>query len=108
MPSWGAILEEVMLSAEQNAALGRGPDLDGIRLKYIQQVHAHTGRAVIAYMSGWLRGKSEAIEGGDVHALMENCHNVKQRELDLIIHSPGGSAEAAEQMMNYLRTQFDY
>src|ERR1700730_11718641 len=108
MPNWGSILQEVMASAQQNAPQGQGPDLDGIRLKDIRQVQAASGRAVISYMSGWLRGKSEAIEGSDVHALMEVCHNVPDRELDLIIHSPGGSAEAAEQMINYLRTQFDY
>jgi hypothetical protein len=48
------------------------------------------------------------VEADDVHALMECCHGVSDRELDLIVHSPGGSAEAAEQMVNYLRTQFEY
>ena len=43
-----------------------------------------------------------------MHAFMECCHGVAERELDLILHSPGGSAEAAEQTLNYLRTQFDY
>jgi len=65
------------------------------------------------YASGWLRsgGRDDinyAVEGGDVHALMEVCHNVPETELDLLIHSPGGSPEAAEQMVNYLRSQFDY
>jgi Serine dehydrogenase proteinase len=48
-----------------------------------------------------------AVHSGDVHALMEACHEVEDRQLDLIIHSPGGSGQAAEQMVNYLRTQFD-
>ena len=39
---------------------------------------------------------------------MEVCHHVPETELDLILHSPGGSPEAAEQMVNYLRSQFDY
>jgi len=39
---------------------------------------------------------------------MEVCHHVSERGLDLVLHSPGGSAQAAEQMVNYLRTQFDY
>ncbi len=42
-----------------------------------------------------------------MHALMEVCHAVPERSLDLIIHSPGGAVAAAEQMVNYLRTQFD-
>lgn len=62
--------------------------------------------------SGWLRsGSGElaySVEGGDVHALMEVCHDVGDKDLDLILHSPGGSPQAAEQMLNYLRTQFDH
>ena len=39
---------------------------------------------------------------------MEVCRRIPERELDLIIHSPGGSPQAAEQMVNYLRAKFDY
>ena len=39
---------------------------------------------------------------------MECCYGVEQRELDLILHSPGGSPQAAEQILEYLRTRFDY
>jgi hypothetical protein len=39
---------------------------------------------------------------------MECCNDVRDRDLDLVIHSPGGTPEAAEQVGNYLRTQFDY
>jgi hypothetical protein len=110
MPTWGEILQEVNLSAQQRAP--NGPDLDGIRGKYINALHSLTENAVIVYASSWLqwpRGDpAHQVEGRDVHALMEVCHGVRQRSLDFIIHSPGGSAEAAEQMINYLRTRFDY
>jgi len=88
-----------------------GPDMDGIRLAYLQNLQKLTGRATIAYISGWLQKKDApdiAVDPIDVHGLMECCYEVKERELDLIIHSPGGSAEAAEQMIDYLRTQFGY
>jgi hypothetical protein len=110
VPTWSAILSEVQQSA---AARGpQGPDVDGIRLKYINQLHQLSNRAVIVYASGWLRAAGRsfpdyAVEGGDVHALMESCHAVQGRALDLVLHSPGGSATAAEQIVNYLRTQFD-
>jgi len=39
---------------------------------------------------------------------MECCYGVAERELDLILHSPGGSPHAAEQILEYLRTRFDY
>ncbi|MDH5667749.1 MAG: hypothetical protein OEY86_07050 [Nitrospira sp.] len=111
MPTWGEILKEVNVSVKERRTQGLGPDLDGIRLKYLQRLHQLTGRAVISYMSGWQQGKngiSLSVEGQDVHGLMECCYQVKSRELDLILHSPGGSPEAAEQMIEYLRTQFDH
>lgn len=108
MPSWGELLEELNASITE-----QGPGFDDIRSKYIARLHKLTGRAVIVYGSGWLQrvGEQDAnllVQPSDVHALMETCYQVPERELDLIIHSPGGSGTAAEQMMNYLRTQFDY
>jgi hypothetical protein len=92
--TWGEVLRAVQGSAEQRGPLG--PDLDGIRLGYINALRAISGRAVIVYASGWL-GKSGfsdpalTVEPDDVHALMECCNGVEERDLDLIIHSPGGS-----------------
>src|SRR5881296_1248030 len=114
MGSWGNLLKEITDSAAARAQQGLvGPDLDGIRLKYINRIRelGDNERAVIVYASGWLR-KDEpqlqaSVEGSDVHALMEACHEVEERKLDLLIHSPGGDGQAAEQMVNYLRTQFD-
>ena len=39
---------------------------------------------------------------------MEAVSNIEERELDLILHSPGGSAEAAESIVEYLRQRFDH
>ena len=39
---------------------------------------------------------------------MEASSNLHERELDFIIHSPGGSAEAAESLVEYLRQRFDH
>lgn len=112
MPSWGEILKEANKSAAERGPQ-LGPDLDGIRLKYAQALHNVSGNAVIVYASGWLHSGGRvdldhSVVGGDVHAFMEVCHGVEDRQLDLILHSPGGSPEAAEQLVNYLRTQFDY
>lgn len=111
MPNWGAVLAEINASGKARGQLG--PDLDGVRLKYINQLRSLSGRAVIVYASGWLRSSGRddvdyAVVGGDVHAFMEVCHQVDEEELDLILHSPGGSPGAAEQIVNYLRSQFRY
>jgi hypothetical protein len=38
---------------------------------------------------------------------MEAIHGLQGKELDLILHTPGGSAEAAEAIVSYLRQKFD-
>jgi hypothetical protein len=88
-----------------------GPDFDAIRDKYIGRLHELTGRAVIVYASGWLRAAGQSnpsfsVEPADMQGLMEVCHQVGEDDLDLVLHSPGGSPEAAEQMLLYLRSQF--
>jgi Serine dehydrogenase proteinase len=110
VPTWGQILKEVNESARLRAPTG--PDLDGIRHKYLLGLKAISGRPVISYSSGWLQKRNSritySVEGSDVHGFMECCYGVKERELDLILHSPGGSPQAAEQILEYLRTRFDY
>ncbi|MGH9894697.1 MAG: SDH family Clp fold serine proteinase, partial [bacterium] len=110
MPSWGQILREFQDSGRARG--DEGPDSDGIRLRYIRRLNELSGHAVIVYASAWLKSSDTnlaySVEGADVHALMEVCHEVPERRLDLILHSPGGFPQAAEQMLNYLRTQFDY
>jgi Serine dehydrogenase proteinase len=39
---------------------------------------------------------------------MEAVSNVQEREVDLFLHSPGGSAEAAQSIVEYIRTRFDH
>ncbi len=110
MPTWGQILKEVNESARVRAPAS--PDLDGIRHKYLQGLSRLSGRAVISYSSGWLQKRNSritySVEGSDVHGFMECCYGVEQRELDLVLHSPGGSPQAAEQILEYLRTRFEY
>ena len=67
---------------------------------------------MISYHSGWLSATSSepahTVEGSDVHGMMEVVHGVRERQLDLLLHSPGGSPQAAEQTIEYLRTRFDH
>ncbi len=43
-----------------------------------------------------------------MQGMMEVVRGLEGKELDVILHSPGGSAESAEQIIEYLRTMFDY
>ncbi len=107
MPTWGQILQE--LRPQANGVV----DFDGVRRKYLANLHRLTGRAVILYSTAFLESRpfpplDLQIQLMDVQGLMEVVSNIEERELDLILHSPGGSAEAAEAIVNYLRTRFDH
>ena len=70
-----------------------------------------TGRATIVYETAFLEGRPVdpgllMVTLGDVAGFMEACSNITERELDLIIHSPGGQAEATESIIKYLRSRF--
>ena len=86
------------------------PDFDGVRRKYLVNLHRHSGRNVILYASGWLQSdvppSLASINDEDIHAFMEVVHGLGGDDLDLILHSPGGSPEAAEAIVSYLRSRF--
>ncbi len=46
------------------------------------------------------------IDDEDIQALMEVTRGLADTGLDLILHSPGGSPEAAEAIVSYLRSRF--
>jgi len=101
LPSWSGILNELNESRVQNGS----PDFDGIRRKYLAELHRHTGRNIILYASGWLQKSSvpsELVSIGDedIQALMEVTYGLSGENLDLILHSPGGS------IVSYLRSRF--
>jgi hypothetical protein len=122
VPTWGELLKE--LAALQGAAQagaqvappppGTPSPHDRLRRKYLKALSEQTGRATIVYYTAWQEGKGDvttadlSVSLGDVQGFMEAVSNVDERELDLFLHSPGGSAEAAEAVMAYLRTRFDH
>ena len=109
MPTWGEILAELNRTTLANGS----PDYDRVRRQYLRGMHDLTGRSVILYASAWFESRTIApadLQVGlpDVQGLMEAVSNIRERELDFIIHSPGGSAEAAESIVEYLRQRFDH
>ena len=107
MPTWSTILHEL----EQTASASQPADFDGVRRKYLHALYLHTERQTILYASGWLQKEnapaaSTSINEEDIHALMEVTAGMSGSELDLILHSPGGSGDAAESIVSYLRSRF--
>lgn len=108
MATWGEILNQLKDRSLPNGT----PDYDAVRREYLTNLHQLTGRAIILYATAWF--ESRPIPPGevqvalpDLQGLMEACSNIEERELDIILHSPGGSAEAAESLVEYLRQRFD-
>lgn len=105
MPSWGEILGELQRSAP---ASGGPPDFDGIRRKYLSELSQYQGRNVILYATDWFNkpGPHASIALEDMQGMMEVCRGIHGPALDLILHSPGGSAEATASIVRYLRRKF--
>ncbi len=106
MPTWGQLLIELQQSAVMN---GGQADFDGIRRKYLAELHQLTGRDTIVYSTDFLAGGNfhSTIILEDMQGMMEVCRDLHGPGLDLILHSPGGSAEATASMVRYLRRNFD-
>lgn len=109
MPTWGEILKELKDNSHGNKI-----PFDETRRKYLTKLYQSTQRNVIIYATAWTQtGKAVAspqvlsITDEDIQGLMEVVHGLQGNCLDLILHSPGGSAEATESLVNYLRTKFD-
>ncbi len=104
MPTWGEILSELRVGAQ-----GRGGvvDFDGVRRKYLSNLHAASGHDTIIYYSDWLHtGAETSLTLEDMQGMMEVCRGLNGSELDLIVHSPGGQAEATKSVVSYLRGRY--
>jgi hypothetical protein len=107
MPSWGQILGEIqgLIPTHQ------GNTFNFIRTKYLEQLSDYTGRNTIIYATRWTSGDAPpnlvSINDEDIHAFMEAIAGLQGNSLDLIIHSGGGSAEATDALVSYLRLKFD-
>lgn len=106
MPTWGEILEDIQTLQNQ----GVDSPFDRVRRYYLQELSDYTNRNTILYSTAWTQpgGSSGlSINDRDVHAFMEVIHGLAGDELDIVLHSPGGSAESTEQIVGYIREKFD-
>lgn len=101
MPNWNQILRQIQAVPSP---------LDIVRKQYFLDLHAHTGRNIIAYYSAWLskpRVGGLQITDEDKNGFMMAVHQVdKSKGLDLILHTPGGAIAATQSIMEYLHNIF--
>jgi ATP-dependent protease ClpP protease subunit len=104
MPSFHEVIGEVLTRREESSQ-------DYVLKKYLKRLHRHTKRPTIFYASAFTEsdtsGRVLQLGRQDASCFMAASAGADSRELDLILHSPGGTVEAAEQIVTYLRRRFD-
>jgi hypothetical protein len=103
------------LSDIQNKILSyKNAGQDVVRREFLTSLNKYTKRDTIVYASAYASGKSGvppftlSISTEDIQGFMASINGLKNDQLDLILHSPGGSLEAAEQIVNYLRAKYNH
>jgi hypothetical protein len=81
-----------------------------VREKYLKKLYRKTKRPVILYASSFsldsIPGSTARINQQDLSCFKAASAGLDGTELDLIIHSPGGSLPITEHLARYLRRRF--
>ena len=103
MKSWIEITQEIKAKGGN----------DVVRREFIRRVEEITGRPLIIYATDFINidkiqasGGEVSIDSRDKIAFNEVVSGIEGENLDVLIHSPGGSAEAAEAIIDLLRSKF--
>ncbi len=104
MPTYHEILQEITQR--------KGGSQDEIRRNYLRKLAELTKRDTLIYASAFdskpmIPASAMMVNLGDIKAFMTGLYGMKGKELDIILHSSGGSLEAAEQIVQYLRSKYD-
>jgi hypothetical protein len=81
------------------------------RIETIKQIEALTSRPLVVYAANTRRGGfniPNSIDDSDVTGFSDLIEAVPGPSLDVFLHSPGGSAEATERIVNLLRSRFSF
>lgn len=73
---------------------------------YLQELCKFTKRDVVLYAGNRSEDARGAVVEEDIQGFMSALHQLKNKNLDLIIHSDGGDPYTAEQIGNYLREKY--
>ena len=107
MPGYSEIHQQVI---SQSKSAG-SPEVacNIVRQQYMKKLADLRNANVILYASCFTQksGMMAGIVEGDVNGLMNVLYGLKpDKDLELILHSPGGLPEAAEGMIDYLHAHF--
>jgi len=112
LPSWNDIHQEMVDGGQR---LGVALDLDGVRRAKIKAVEAITKRPLVVYVVDMANAAKTGnnpllslLNLGDKDGFTEAIRRIDGDELDVLLQSPGGLAEAVESIVAILRAKFKH
>lgn len=108
MPSSVPTYQALVDRAEKQGALD-GAALIQERREKIVEIQKLTDRPLIVYFSNFIKGGNvpgNSIDDSDVTAFSDLIEHVPGDSIDVMLHTPGGLAEAAERIVALLRSKF--
>jgi len=112
MESWIDVHNEIIEAGKAKNL--PGGDIDKIRRKAYKDLSILTGRPLIVYATAFhvqlkaqFAGQMLSIDLSDKDGFQEVIRNIDGNSVDIFVHSPGGSAEATESIVDILRSKFD-
>ncbi len=109
-PSWNEIFQEMVVGGP---AAGAQLDLDGVRTAKMRAVEKITGRPLILYAVDMANQQKTGnnpllslINFNDKDGFTEAFRGIDENDVDILLQSPGGLAEATESIVALLRDRF--
>lgn len=107
MASWSELLSELHARAQNDPNW-----LDKKLQDHLTAISTHRKNAtVIFYASGFLQKVADnvLVNREDINGFMNSLYKArKNKNLTLILHTPGGDPNAVESIVEYLHSKFDY
>lgn len=107
--TWQSTKEELNVCRQKNGQI----DYDKYRRSKLEAVERHTSIPLVAYATDFLNAdKVRACQGQvnidltDLQGFQEVTRDLPDGPLDVLLHSPGGSAEAGESIVKVIRLRF--
>jgi ATP-dependent protease ClpP protease subunit len=115
MNTWNDVLKEVQERKIKTPEGKEVLDVDGVRRDKMKAISEHTKRPLIVYAVDFLNeGKVQVIGSGvnldwsDKEGFLEAIQDIEEDSVDVLLHSPGGLAEAADSIVDIVRGKFKH
>ncbi len=112
MNTWNDVLKEIDATRPNPQS---PPDCDKVRRSKMMAVKEHTKRPLIVYAVDFLNemkaqaaGTGILMDWSDKEGFIEAIQEIEGDVVDILIHSPGGLAEATDSLVDMIRGRFQH